>query len=149
MFSLYVIRRGRDSIRLLTCWWRANRDVCTTCSQPSTSNPLSITSRLQARTLVLFIKQLYGKVGTKHCFSLPICLFFFPYHQTSFQHPIRHFSSLHCILSACFRIYLSGVLSTTGMSTNYVVALELPIAPTETQQKWILAGVAALCNLTD
>lgn len=42
-----------------------------------------------------------------------------------------------------------GVLSTTGMSTNYVVPIELPIAPEESEQKWILAGVAALCNLTD
>jgi dynein heavy chain len=42
-----------------------------------------------------------------------------------------------------------GVLSTTGMSTNYVVPIELPIAPEDSEQKWILAGVAALCNLTD
>eukprot|EP01039_Chlorochromonas_danica_P005727 gene5727-6311_t len=42
-----------------------------------------------------------------------------------------------------------GVLSTTGMSTNYVVPVELPIAPSDSEQKWILAGVAALCNLTD
>ena len=42
-----------------------------------------------------------------------------------------------------------GVLSTTGMSTNYVVPVELPISPLDSEQKWILAGVAALCNLTD
>jgi len=42
-----------------------------------------------------------------------------------------------------------GVLSTTGMSTNFVIPVEIPIAPNETEQKWILAGVAALCNLTD
>eukprot|EP01038_Epipyxis_sp_PR26KG_P006339 gene6339-8727_t len=42
-----------------------------------------------------------------------------------------------------------GVLSTTGMSTNYVVPVELPIFEEESEQKWILAGVAALCNLTD
>jgi len=42
-----------------------------------------------------------------------------------------------------------GVLSTTGMSTNYVVPVELPIYADQQEQRWILAGVAALCNLTD
>eukprot|EP00605_Chrysophyceae_sp_TOSAG23-4_P002255 GSChrysophyteH1.ASY1.ANO1.2499.1 assembled CDS len=42
-----------------------------------------------------------------------------------------------------------GVLSTTGMSTNFVVPIELPIKEDETEQKYILAGCAALLNLTD
>ena len=40
-----------------------------------------------------------------------------------------------------------GVLSTTGMSTNFVVAVELPTAVDP--DTWVLAGVAALLNLTD
>jgi dynein heavy chain len=40
-----------------------------------------------------------------------------------------------------------GVLSTTGMSTNFVIAIELPTS--DDPDKWILAGMAALLNLTD
>jgi dynein heavy chain len=40
-----------------------------------------------------------------------------------------------------------GVLSTTGMSTNFVVAIELPTM--DDPDKWTLAGMAALLNLTD
>eukprot|EP00605_Chrysophyceae_sp_TOSAG23-4_P001498 GSChrysophyteH1.ASY1.ANO1.1642.1 assembled CDS len=42
-----------------------------------------------------------------------------------------------------------GVLSTTGMSTNFVVPVEMPINTNETEQKYILAGCAAILNLTD
>ena len=40
-----------------------------------------------------------------------------------------------------------GVLSTTGMSTNFVTAVELPtdVAP----ETWVRYGMAALLNLTD
>jgi dynein heavy chain len=40
-----------------------------------------------------------------------------------------------------------GVLSTTGMSTNFVVAVELPTDADAAS--WVLSGVAALLNLTD
>ena len=40
-----------------------------------------------------------------------------------------------------------GVLSTTGMSTNFVIAVELP---TEVHpDTWTLYGVACICNLSD
>jgi len=41
----------------------------------------------------------------------------------------------------------AGTLSTTGMSTNFVVAVEMPtsVAP----RNWVLKGVALLCQLND
>ena len=41
----------------------------------------------------------------------------------------------------------AGTLSTTGMSTNYVISVELPTS--DTPAKWILAGAALLCQLND
>ena len=43
----------------------------------------------------------------------------------------------------------AGTLSTTGASTNFVVALELPTKPGEPPTKWIRMGVAALCATDD
>ena len=40
-----------------------------------------------------------------------------------------------------------GVLSTTGMSTNYVVSVEFPTD--KDPGAWVMSGVACLCNLTD
>jgi dynein heavy chain, axonemal len=42
-----------------------------------------------------------------------------------------------------------GQLSTTGHSTNYIMAIELPMRPDETERKWVKAGVAMLAGLDD
>ncbi len=43
----------------------------------------------------------------------------------------------------------SGALSTTGMSTNYVLNVELPCGASKRPSQWVLAGVALLTNLDD
>jgi dynein heavy chain len=67
-----------------------------------------------------------------------------------FKPAVNHKQALNTYACPVYKTAVrKGVLSTTGMSTNYVVPIELPIAKDETEQKWILAGVAALCNLSD
>jgi dynein heavy chain len=42
-----------------------------------------------------------------------------------------------------------GMLSTTGMSTNYVLNIELKCPPGVSPNKWVLMGVACVVNLDD
>ena len=68
--------------------------------------------------------------------------------------PVIHFlpEPNHVIHDSCYvcPVYKvstrQGVLSTTGMSTNFVVSIELPRG-THTSSYWILRGTAALLNL--
>ena len=68
--------------------------------------------------------------------------------------PVMHFlpESNHIINDSCYvcPVYKvstrQGVLSTTGMSTNFVVSIELPRGK-YTSSYWILRGTAALLNL--
>jgi dynein heavy chain len=69
--------------------------------------------------------------------------------------PLIHFvpkaNYKNCPLAYMCPVYKTaarrGVLSTTGMSTNFVVALELPTDCDP--DKWVLNGAACLLNLTD
>ena len=40
-----------------------------------------------------------------------------------------------------------GQLSTTGHSTNYVMAIELPMQEQDTEKMWVKSGVAMLTQL--
>ena len=41
----------------------------------------------------------------------------------------------------------AGVLSTTGLSTNYILSLHIPIARSSSFDHWVCRGVAALCQI--
>ena len=43
----------------------------------------------------------------------------------------------------------SGALSTTGMSTNYILPVDIPTPEGRGPSYWILQGVAMLCALND
>eukprot|EP01138_Halocafeteria_seosinensis_P006356 gb/GECG01006497.1/.p1 GENE.gb/GECG01006497.1/~~gb/GECG01006497.1/.p1 ORF type:complete len:3153 (+),score=416.35 gb/GECG01006497.1/:1-9459(+) len=43
----------------------------------------------------------------------------------------------------------AGTLSTTGISTNYIVAVEFPVDPSENPKKYALLGAALLTQLND
>ena len=42
----------------------------------------------------------------------------------------------------------AGVLSTTGYSTNFILAVDLPTHPDDSPEKWTLRGTAMACQLT-
>ena len=41
----------------------------------------------------------------------------------------------------------AGILTTTGQSSNFILSIDLPLEPNDTEQKWILRGTAILCQL--
>lgn len=43
----------------------------------------------------------------------------------------------------------AGVLSTTGQSTNYILAIDIPCSENETPDHWTLRGTALLSMLND
>lgn len=43
----------------------------------------------------------------------------------------------------------AGALSTTGLSTNFVACMPLPVERGTLPDAWTLQGVAAMCSLAD
>ena len=43
----------------------------------------------------------------------------------------------------------AGILSTTGQSTNFILAIDLPCSENETPDHWTLRGTALLSMLND
>jgi dynein heavy chain len=61
-----------------------------------------------------------------------------------------HIPSVQDYVCPCYKTSTrSGALSTTGMSTNFVLNVELPCKEGAKPSKWVLAGVALLTNLDD
>jgi dynein heavy chain len=43
----------------------------------------------------------------------------------------------------------AGTLSTTGHSTNFIIAIDIPTKKNQTPEYWILKGAAFTCAMND
>ena len=66
-------------------------------------------------------------------------------HFEPVQHRVRDVDAYECPLYKTSS--RAGTLSTTGASTNFIVALSIPTR--EPPQRWVRMGVAALCATDD